>query len=238
MPDDVSKKSLKVLDQKLRWLAEDAEFDVTDQLRRRRRHPQPGRRADDRRARARARLLDDRRHHPRRQRPAAAARRAAARDARTASWRWESPRSTSRTTTGSRRTSRTASRTTGTAAPAAAISTSAKTGLVHWCSQQRGHPGIPLDRYGPGRPPARVSRREELRAALHGRLRPPGRAGRRAAAEPRGRAGAVVLRFHSSATDRTCRQRSGSSPWAFVTNPRRDVLRNAVVRVFGAGGRS
>jgi MoaA/NifB/PqqE/SkfB family radical SAM enzyme len=29
MPDDVSKKSLKVLDQKLRWLAEDAEFGVT-----------------------------------------------------------------------------------------------------------------------------------------------------------------------------------------------------------------
>ena len=29
VPDDVSKKSLKVLDQKLRWLAEDAEFDVT-----------------------------------------------------------------------------------------------------------------------------------------------------------------------------------------------------------------
>lgn len=29
LPDDVSKKSLKVLDQKLRWLAEDAEFDVT-----------------------------------------------------------------------------------------------------------------------------------------------------------------------------------------------------------------
>src|SRR4029077_11469239 len=29
VPDDVSKKSLKVLDQKLRWLAEHAEFDVT-----------------------------------------------------------------------------------------------------------------------------------------------------------------------------------------------------------------
>ena len=29
MPDDVSMKSLKVLDQKLRWLAEDAAFDVT-----------------------------------------------------------------------------------------------------------------------------------------------------------------------------------------------------------------
>ena len=29
MPDDVSKKSLKVLDQKLQWLAEHAEFDVT-----------------------------------------------------------------------------------------------------------------------------------------------------------------------------------------------------------------
>src|SRR5262245_2832794 len=28
-PDDVSKKSLKLLDQKLRWLAEDGEFDVT-----------------------------------------------------------------------------------------------------------------------------------------------------------------------------------------------------------------
>jgi MoaA/NifB/PqqE/SkfB family radical SAM enzyme len=29
IPDEVSKKSLKVLDQKLRWLSEDAEFDVT-----------------------------------------------------------------------------------------------------------------------------------------------------------------------------------------------------------------
>ena len=29
LPDDVSKKSLKVLDQKLRWLAEHAEFDIT-----------------------------------------------------------------------------------------------------------------------------------------------------------------------------------------------------------------
>ena len=29
MPDEVSKKSLKVLDQKLQWLAADAEFDVT-----------------------------------------------------------------------------------------------------------------------------------------------------------------------------------------------------------------
>jgi MoaA/NifB/PqqE/SkfB family radical SAM enzyme len=29
VPDEVSKKSLKVLDQKLRWLAEDAEFEVT-----------------------------------------------------------------------------------------------------------------------------------------------------------------------------------------------------------------
>ena len=28
IPDDVSQKSLKVLDQKLRWLAEDAAFDV------------------------------------------------------------------------------------------------------------------------------------------------------------------------------------------------------------------
>src|SRR5918999_1721700 len=29
LPDEVSKKSLKVLDTKLRWLAEDGEFDVT-----------------------------------------------------------------------------------------------------------------------------------------------------------------------------------------------------------------
>ena len=29
MPDEVSKKSLKVLDQKLRWLADEGEFDVT-----------------------------------------------------------------------------------------------------------------------------------------------------------------------------------------------------------------
>ena len=35
----------------------------------------------------------------------------------------------------------------GDAAPARAISTSAKNGLVHYCSQQRGYPGVPLETY-------------------------------------------------------------------------------------------
>ena len=37
-------------------------------------------------------------------------------------------------------------------------------GLVHWCSQQRGYPGIPLPQYTDGRFPPRVQHRQALRA--------------------------------------------------------------------------
>ena len=47
-------------------------------------------------------------------------------------------------------------------------------GLVHYCSQQRGYPGIPLEKYTIGRHSPRISDRKILRAALHGVLRPPG----------------------------------------------------------------
>ena len=57
-------------------------------------------------------------------------------------------------------------------------------GLVHWCSQQRGHPGIPLGALRRRRSPAPVSRGQELRADVHRRLRASGGAGRRVAPEP------------------------------------------------------
>ena len=47
-------------------------------------------------------------------------------------------------------------------------------GLVHWCSQQRGCPGVPLDDLHAGGHPARVPGAEVVRAALHDRLRAPG----------------------------------------------------------------
>ena len=46
-------------------------------------------------------------------------------------------------------------------------------GLVHYCSQQRGYPGIPLESLHGRRHPARVHHAEVVRALLHDRLRPP-----------------------------------------------------------------
>ena len=45
-------------------------------------------------------------------------------------------------------------------------------GLVHYCSQQRGYPGVPLESLLDRRHPARVRDAKGLRAVLHGRLRP------------------------------------------------------------------
>ena len=47
-------------------------------------------------------------------------------------------------------------------------------GLVHYCSQQRGYPAIPIADYTTERREARVPHRQELRAQLHHRLRAPG----------------------------------------------------------------
>jgi MoaA/NifB/PqqE/SkfB family radical SAM enzyme len=78
-------------------------------------------------------------------------------------------------------------------------------GLVHWCSQQRGHPGIPLEQYGP----------EDLRRQYHEV---------KSCAPMPVRDGRTTL----PASVRMLR-------WAFVTNPHRDLLRKAAARVFGAG---
>jgi MoaA/NifB/PqqE/SkfB family radical SAM enzyme len=103
-------------------------------------------------------------------------------------------------------------------------------GLVHWCSQQRGYPGIPLEQYGPedlkreyrqvkGCAPFctvgcvhRVAQVDELRQnpqAVLAQWFPPTPG--EPTAEP---AGIRILR------------------WAFVTNPHRDLFRNAATRLF------
>ena len=46
-------------------------------------------------------------------------------------------------------------------------------GLVHYCSQQRGSPGVPLESVHHRRHPPRIPDAEMVRAVLHGRLRPP-----------------------------------------------------------------
>ena len=47
-------------------------------------------------------------------------------------------------------------------------------GLVHYCSQQRGYPGVPLAEYKTRGRQARVPDRKGLRAELHHQLRAPG----------------------------------------------------------------
>ena len=109
-------------------------------------------------------------------------------------------------------------------------------GLVHWCSQQRGHPGIPLEKYGPedlrreyqtvkSCAPLctvgcvhRVAQVDELRANPD-----------RVLAEwfpASGAAGTTAL----PASIRVLR-------WAFVAGPQRDLFRRAAVRMFDSGGR-
>ena len=44
-------------------------------------------------------------------------------------------------------------------------------GLVHYCSQQRGYPGIPLEKYGRPTSSARILDEERLRPQLHGFVR-------------------------------------------------------------------
>jgi len=105
-------------------------------------------------------------------------------------------------------------------------------GLVHWCSQQRGHPGVPLERYTASDLEReyhtekscapfctvgcvhRVAQVDELRArpmdTLTAWFTPP--AGRAHAAVPLG------VRALS---------------WMFVTSPYRDVFRGAAARVLG-----
>jgi MoaA/NifB/PqqE/SkfB family radical SAM enzyme len=110
-------------------------------------------------------------------------------------------------------------------------------GLVHWCSQQRGRPGIPLEEYGP----------TELRQEYHSVK----------GCAPRCTVGCVhrvaqidELRqnpeatlqawFPASVDDRRSRAPWGvrALRWAFVTNPRRDLFRRLVAKLHGAHGES
>ena len=109
---------------------------------------EPGGRAGDRTPRQGARLLGDRRHHPR---PSAASccrsPSGSARIVEEIVGLGEST-STSRATTASRRTSRAGEPNDWHCRAGARYLYVCEDGLVHWCSQQRGHPGIPLERYG------------------------------------------------------------------------------------------
>jgi len=105
-------------------------------------------------------------------------------------------------------------------------------GLVHWCSQQRGHPGIPLDRYGP----------DDLRREYHvSKSCAPhctvGCVHRVAQVDELRRDPAATLAqwFSPSDSDRARMPLPVRVlKWTFVTNPYRDLFRQAATRVFGA----
>ena len=106
-------------------------------------------------------------------------------------------------------------------------------GLVHWCSQQRGHPGIPLEQYGPADLEReygtvkscapyctvgcvhRVAQVDELRH------------------QPQ----AVLEQWFSPTSAGDTRPMPAAVralQWAFVTGPQRERFRRAAARVFGA----
>jgi MoaA/NifB/PqqE/SkfB family radical SAM enzyme len=109
-------------------------------------------------------------------------------------------------------------------------------GLVHWCSQQRGHPGIPLERYGP----------DDLQREYHQEKRcaplcTVGCVHRVAQVdELRDNPQAALSQWFAPPIDG---QRPHLPPairllqWAFVTSPRRDLFRHAAARVFGHSNR-
>ena len=107
-------------------------------------------------------------------------------------------------------------------------------GLVHWCSQQRGHPGIPLEQYGPD-----DLRREYHRVKSCAPLCTVGCVHRVAQVDELRKNPELALSQWFSAPV------AGGQPsvppavrmltWLFVTNARRDLFRNAAVRVFRAG---
>jgi MoaA/NifB/PqqE/SkfB family radical SAM enzyme len=109
-------------------------------------------------------------------------------------------------------------------------------GLVHWCSQQRGHPGIPLEQYG-----CDDLRREYHRIKECAPLCTIGCVHRVAQVdELRQNPQRALTQWFSSADGET----PPSLPvpvrilmWAFVTNPHRDLFRHLAAHVFGADRR-
>jgi MoaA/NifB/PqqE/SkfB family radical SAM enzyme len=106
-------------------------------------------------------------------------------------------------------------------------------GLVHWCSQQRGQPGIPLEEYG----------FEDLRREYH-RVKPcaplctVGCVHRVAQVDELRQNPHLALSRWFSVPERGGQRRLPTVVrilmWAFVTNPRRDLFRKAAVRVLGS----
>jgi MoaA/NifB/PqqE/SkfB family radical SAM enzyme len=109
-------------------------------------------------------------------------------------------------------------------------------GLVHWCSQQRGHPGIPLDRYTPD--DLRREYHQVKSCAPHCTV---GCVHRVAQVDELRQNPTLTLAQWFSAPDRGNRSRMPlpvrALMWTFVTNPCRDVFRQTAVRVLGAARR-
>jgi len=234
VPDEVSKKSLKVLDQKLRWLAEHRRFDVTvnSVVGAGTRNPEDAltiaRRARELGLSATVGLIHDGRGQlvPLDERQRTILETVASMgnslfdyanynrfqknlaEGRPNDWRCRA---------GSR------------------YLYVCEDGLVHWCSQQRGHPAIPLDRYS--REDLQRQFHEEKRCAPHCTVGCVHRVAQ--VDELRSNAlGALEEWFPASG------QGAPSRPpfsvrllkWAFVTGSSRELFRRAAVRVFGGGG--
>jgi len=232
VPDEVSKKSLKVLDQKLRWLAADSEFDVTVNavVGGGIRHPGDAltvvQRARELGFSTTVGIIHD---GSGRLRPLDEAHRTILEDIVTAGKSWLDFANYNRfqknlangqpndwqCRAGSR------------------YLYICEDGLVHWCSQQRGHPGIPLEQYGG----------DDLRTEYH----------RVKSCAPFCTVGCVhrVAQVDDLRQDpqRTLADWFGSpvqgrppnfpAPvrilmWAFVTSPRRDLFRHAAASLLGA----
>ena len=105
-------------------------------------------------------------------------------------------------------------------------------GLVHWCSQQRGHPGIPLDEYGEDH-----LRTEYQRAKACAPFCTVGCVHRVAQVDElrQDPERAIANWFSAPGEDRPPRLPVPIRMlrWAFVTSPRRDLFRNAVAAVLG-----
>ena len=231
LPDEVSKKSLKLLDQKLQWLASDAEFDITV-------NAVVGsgvRHADDaitvaRRARelgfsttagiihdggGRLLPLDD---HQRGVLEQVVAIGKSTFDFANYN-RFQKNLAEGRTNDWH-------------CAAGSRYLYICEDGLVHWCSQQRGYPGIPLERYGP----------DDLRREYH-RLRAVRRLVPSAVCTVlRSSTSCVAIRrplLHSGLPMENGLPAPVRGPrWAFVTSPRRHLFRAAMSRMFGAAGKS
>jgi MoaA/NifB/PqqE/SkfB family radical SAM enzyme len=106
-------------------------------------------------------------------------------------------------------------------------------GLVHWCSQQRGHPGIPLEQYGPA-----DLQREYHAAKSCAPFCTVGCVHRVAQVdELRHDPQAVLAQWFPTAADARTTEPVGVRilRWAFVTNSHRNLFRDAATRLFGAG---